>query len=72
MKFDGYRAIAIKSHIEVRLISRNRTNFSDDYPQLIQALKQLPAKSATLDGEIVALDKYGRPSLVGYTSIHIL
>jgi bifunctional non-homologous end joining protein LigD len=73
MKFDGYRAIGAKSDKEVRLLSRNRTNFSDDYPQLIQALKQLPAKSATLDGEIVALDKDGRPSfqlLQGFAKTH--
>jgi bifunctional non-homologous end joining protein LigD len=46
----------------VGLVSRNRTNFSDDYPLLIGGLKSLPAKSATLDGEIVALDQNGRPS----------
>ena len=69
LKFDGYRALAFKTGQEVRLLSRNRTNFSDDYPQLINGLKSLPAKSATLDGEIVALDQHGRPSfqlLQGY------
>jgi bifunctional non-homologous end joining protein LigD len=73
LKFDGYRGIAVKSDKEVRLVSRNRTNFSDDYPQLIQGLKQLPAKSATLDGEIVAVDQNGRPSfqlLQGYGKTH--
>jgi bifunctional non-homologous end joining protein LigD len=45
MKFDGYRAIGVKSDKEVRILSRNRTDFSDGYPHLIQALKQLPAKS---------------------------
>ena len=32
MKFDGYRALAFKAGKEVRLISRNRTNFDNDYP----------------------------------------
>ena len=32
MKFDGYRALAFKADKEVRLISRNRKSFNDDYP----------------------------------------
>jgi bifunctional non-homologous end joining protein LigD len=46
----------------VRLISRNRTNFDNDYPQLIDALKSLTAKQATIDGEIAALNDQGRSS----------
>ena len=62
MKFDGYRALAFKTGQEVRLVSRNRNSFNNDYPQLVDSLKSLPAKSGTLDGEIVALDPQGRPS----------
>ena len=35
---------------------------SNDYPQLIDALKSLPAKSAIIDGEIAALDENGKSS----------
>jgi bifunctional non-homologous end joining protein LigD len=62
LKFDGYRALAFKAGKEARLISRNRTNFDNDYPQLIDALKSLAAKQATIDGEIAALDEHGRAS----------
>jgi bifunctional non-homologous end joining protein LigD len=62
LKFDGYRALAFKAGKEVRLISRNRTNFDHDYPQLIDALKSLTAKQVTIDGEIAALDEQGRSS----------
>jgi bifunctional non-homologous end joining protein LigD len=62
LKFDGYRALAFKAGKEARLISRNRTNFDKDYPQLIDALKSLTAKQATIDGEITALDEQGRSS----------
>src|SRR6516165_12535918 len=62
MKFDGYRALAFKAGSEVRLLSRNRTLFNDDYPRLVDSLKVLKPKSCTLDGEIAALDQQGRSS----------
>ena len=62
LKFDGYRALAFKAGKEVRLISRRRTNFDNDYPQLVDALKSLTAKQANIDGEIAALDDEGRSS----------
>src|SRR5271169_4840082 len=62
IKLDGYRALALKSGTEVQLVSRNRTSFSRNYPDLIDSLKKLPARSATIDGEIVALDPNGKSS----------
>ena len=62
LKFDGYRALAFKAGKEVRLLSRNRTIFNDNYPHLIDALKLLPAKNVRIDGEIAALDQNGRSS----------
>jgi bifunctional non-homologous end joining protein LigD len=60
VKFDGYRALAIKADKGVRLISRNRKSFNDDYPVLIDALNSLKTKSFAIDGEITALDENGR------------
>ena len=60
IKHDGYRAVAFKEGKEVRLVSRN--NKALDYPQLVSALKLLPADRAILDGEIAALDEKGRSS----------
>src|SRR5215468_11525591 len=62
LKYDGYRALAFKSGNDVQLVSRNRTSFNKAYPQLIDALKSLPAKNAITDGEIAALDQHGKPS----------
>jgi len=62
LKLDGYRALAFKSGAEVRLLSRNRTRFNDNYPQLVDSLKALKAKSFIIDGEIAALDEQGRSS----------
>jgi bifunctional non-homologous end joining protein LigD len=62
LKFDGYRALAFKADKEVRLVSRNRTVFNNDYPQLIDSLTLLTARAATIDGEIAALDQNGKSS----------
>jgi bifunctional non-homologous end joining protein LigD len=60
IKHDGYRALAFKDGKNVRLVSRNKKAF--DYPQLLDALKLLPAEHFILDGEIAALDDKGRSS----------
>src|SRR6516162_10195330 len=60
IKFDGHRALAFKDGKDVCLVSRNKKAF--DYPQLLDALKKLPADRVILDGEIAALDEKGRSS----------
>ena len=52
IKFDGYRALAFKAGDEVRLISRNRKSFNDDYPVLIDSLKSLKTKGFTIHGDL--------------------
>ena len=62
IKFDGYRAIAIKQYGEVQLFSRRGNSFNADYPETVAALTSLRAKSFMLDGELVAIDEKGRHS----------
>src|SRR5262245_50751738 len=50
IKHDGYRALAFKDGKDVRLVSRNKKAF--DYPQLVDALKKLPADSSYLDAKL--------------------
>ena len=63
MKWDGIRAIAyVEASGEVRLFSRNGNDVSRTYPDLLDPLRQaVAADSAVLDGEIVAVNKSGRP-----------
>ena len=62
VKWDGYRAQAIKSGELVALASRNLKDITRQFPGIAAATARMPAQSAILDGEIVALDPDGRPS----------
>lgn len=62
VKWDGYRVLAVKDDVRVRLISRNQKELTRDYPSVAAAIARLPAKQVTLDGELVAVDQQGRPS----------
>jgi bifunctional non-homologous end joining protein LigD len=62
IKFDGYRALALKGGSQVRLLSRNEKDFGGKFPEVMTALLSLPVKNAIIDGEIVALDSKGRSS----------
>lgn len=61
IKFDGYRALAALERGESpRLWSRNELPLTDDYPELVAALRRVRCRDALIDGEIVALDEAGR------------
>jgi bifunctional non-homologous end joining protein LigD len=62
VKWDGYRAQAVKDGAAVTLASRNLKNITGQFPGVARAAALLGATSAVLDGEIVALDADGRPS----------
>src|SRR5262245_16935046 len=62
VKWDGYRALAVKDGSTIRLISRNDKSLTNDYPTVVSALRSIKEKAVVLDGEIVALDGQGRPS----------
>jgi bifunctional non-homologous end joining protein LigD len=62
IKWDGYRAIAFIENGKVRLVSRNQNDLTPRYPELKDLPKFVKAKTAILDGEVVALDDQGRAS----------
>jgi bifunctional non-homologous end joining protein LigD len=62
IKWDGYRAVSFIQEGEVRLVSRNQNDLTGQYPELHDLPKLVNARTAILDGEIVALDEEGRSS----------
>ena len=59
LKWGGFRAIAEKDKLGVRLYSRNQNDFTKRLPVIVHAVKALD--NVILDGEIVALDEQGHP-----------
>jgi bifunctional non-homologous end joining protein LigD len=62
IKWDGYRAVAFIENGTTRLVSRNQNDLTPRYPELKDLAKSVKAKTAILDGEVVALDDQGRAS----------
>jgi bifunctional non-homologous end joining protein LigD len=62
VKWDGYRAQAVKRGGTVVLASRNLKNITRQFPTVVAAVAGVHAKDAVLDGEVVALEPEGRPS----------
>jgi len=62
IKWDGYRSVAFLDGGKARLVSRNQNDMTSQYPELRDLPNYVRARTAVLDGEIVALDDSGRPS----------
>jgi bifunctional non-homologous end joining protein LigD len=62
IKWDGYRAVTFIESGKARLVSRNQNDLTPRYPELKDLPKFVKAKTAILDGEVVALDHEGRSS----------
>jgi len=62
LKFDGIRLITVKTDKKVSLFSRNQNDLSARFPEIVEAITDLPARDCVIDGEVVALDDEGRSS----------
>jgi ATP-dependent DNA ligase I len=60
-KLDGIRIQAHVSGGEVRLFTRTLDDITARLPEVVAALRRLPAASAVFDGELIALRPDGRP-----------
>ncbi len=62
LKWDGVRVLGFADRGEWRMQSRRFEEVTVRYPELAAIAEQLSARAAVLDGEVVALDRKGRPS----------
>jgi bifunctional non-homologous end joining protein LigD len=59
IKFDGYRALAMRGGSETRILSRN---LGKKFTEVRDSIAALDVDEVIIDGEIVALDEKGRSS----------
>ena len=59
IKLDGYRILLRVERGRVKLLTRNRQDWTARFAAVAEAAAALPVKEALLDGEIVALDRAG-------------
>ncbi|MGC1852878.1 MAG: non-homologous end-joining DNA ligase [Solirubrobacterales bacterium] len=62
IKWDGVRAIAYCRPGRLSLKTRNLNDVTRQYPEVRRLSRQIGARDAVLDGELVAFDEDGRPS----------
>src|SRR4029453_5677449 len=62
-KWQGYSAVCFVHDGKGMFLSRNRNNLTRRFPELQEVVQLIKAQSAIIDGEIVALDRAGKPSL---------
>jgi DNA ligase-1 len=60
-KLDGARVQAHRSGGEVRVFTRRLNEVTDSVPEVVEAVRALPAHELVLDGEAIALRQDGKP-----------
>ena len=60
MKFDGYRCLLAIGGGDAKVYTRSGLDWSDKFPEIVEAARRMEVGSALLDGEIVKADEQGR------------
>ncbi len=60
-KLDGARVQVHKANDEIRIFSRQLNDVTASLPDVVELARRVPARSAILDGEVIALRSDGRP-----------
>ena len=61
IKHDGYRLMARRDSVGIRLITRRGNDWSDRFPLVIEAVNHLKVRSCLIDGEVCAVTSRERP-----------
>jgi bifunctional non-homologous end joining protein LigD len=61
VKYDGYRTLIAIGGGKAKVFTRSGLDWSERFPEIVDAAATLNVSSALIDGEICALDNEGRP-----------
>ena len=59
IKHDGYRLMARRDPVGIRLITRRGNDWTTRYPLVVEAVNHLKVRSCLIDGEVVCCDEKG-------------
>ena len=59
IKHDGFRLMARRDPVGIRLITRRGTDWTQRYPLVVEAVNHLRVRSCLIDGEVVCCDERG-------------
>ena len=59
IKHDGYRLMARRDSVGIRLITRRGNDWSERFPLVVEAVNHLKVRSCLIDGEVVCCDERG-------------
>jgi ATP-dependent DNA ligase len=65
IKFDGYRALALRGGSETQILSRNQKDLGGKFPEVRDSIAALNIQDAIIDGEIMAFDENWSPVKTG-------
>ena len=59
IKHDGFRLMARRDPVGIRLITRRGNDWTQRYPLVVEAVNHLKVRSCLIDGEVVCCDEQG-------------
>jgi hypothetical protein len=59
IKHDGYRLMARRDPVGIRLLTRRGNDWSARFPLVVEAVNHLKVRSCLIDGEVVCCDERG-------------
>ena len=59
IKHDGYRLMARRDPVGIRLITGRGNDWTTRYPLVVEAVNHLKVRSCLIDGEVVCCDEHG-------------
>ena len=59
IKHDGYRLMARRDPVGIRLLTRRGNDWANRFPLVVEAVHHLKVRSCLIDGEVVRCDEHG-------------
>jgi bifunctional non-homologous end joining protein LigD len=69
IKHDGYRLMARRDPVGIRLITRRGNDWTQRYPLVVEAVNHLNVRSCLIDGEVVCCDERGLSSSMSSVAV---